>query len=207
MSEHPNQDRGITLYGAGGHCKVVIDVLVSQGKRVSLVVDDNPKSSSFLSIPCTLPKQSYDKAIVTIGDCQTRKKIVERISVKLYEKAIHSSSFISSRSTVGEGTVVMHGAVVQSCTSIGKHCILNTHSSVEHDVIIHDFVHIASGVVICGAVEIGTCTLIGAGSVVKQGIRIGNNCLIGAGSVVVDDIPDNVVAFGIPCKIIRKNFF
>lgn len=204
MNEHPIQDGGITLYGAGGHCKVVIDVLESQGERVGLVVDDNPKCSSFMSFPCSAPKDSYDRAIVTIGDCETRKKIVDRISARRYERAIHPTAVVSARSKVGEGTVVMHGAVVQSCASVGSHCIINTHSSVEHDAVVHDFVHVASGAIISGGAEIGECALIGAGSVVKHGIRIGKNCLIGAGSVVVKDIPDNSVAYGNPCRVIRK---
>ncbi len=196
-------EKSITLYGAGGHCRVVIDLLECQGERVSLIVDDNPKSPTFMSIPCSPPKESYNRIIVTIGDCLTRKRIVEKISAKRYANAIHPSAFISPRSRMGKGTVIMPGAVVQSSASIGNHCILNTHSSVEHDVIIHDFVHVASGAVICGAAEIGECTLIGAGSVVRQGIHVGKNCLIGAGSVVVTDIPDNVVAYGNPCRVIR----
>lgn len=61
----------------------------------------------------------------------------------------------------------MHGAIVQSCSSIGRHCIINTKASVGHDAIIHDFVHIASGATVCGSEEIGECTWLGAGSVVK----------------------------------------
>lgn len=204
MTEQLNKYPGLTLYGAGGHCKVVIDILDSIGKKIDQIVDDTPKWATFMSIPCKPSYGVYDKVIVTIGNCQIRKSIVERIKANQFDIAIHPSSIISSHCTIGEGSVVMQGVVIQSCASVGNHCILNTKSSVGHDVTLHNFVHIASGATICGGAEIGECTWIGAGSVVIQGVHIGKNCMIGAGSVIVKDIPDNVVAYGNPCKVIRK---
>lgn len=201
----PMINKGITLYGAGGHCKVVLDILDSLGYEANLIVDDSPESDTFMGLPLSRPHDIYEKAIITIGNCAIRKQIADKISVNSYLTAIHPSSVICKNVPIGEGTVIIHGAVVQSSAKIGKHCILNTKSSVDHDVIINDFVHVASGATICGGCEIGECTWIGAGSVIKQGIHIGKNCMIGAGSVVVKDIPDNVVAFGNPCKVIRKN--
>lgn len=201
----PMSIEGITLYGAGGHCKVVLDILESNGLKAERIVDDSPAENIFMGLPLSKPDIKYDKAIITIGNCLVRKKIVEKITVNKYLTAIHPSSIICRNVPVGEGSVIVHGAVVQSSAKIGRHCILNTKASVGHDVIINDFVHVASGATICGGSEIGECTWIGAGTVVKQGIRIGKNCMIGAGSVVVKDIPDNVIAFGNPCKVIRDN--
>lgn len=198
-------NEGITLYGAGGHCKVVLDILESNGLKVGRVVDDSPTENIFMGLPLTKPNPELDKVIITIGNCSIRKKIAEQIIVNSYITAIHPSAIICRNIPVGEGTVIVHGAIVQSSAKIGRHCILNTKSSVGHDVIINDFVHIASGATICGGSEIGECTWIGAGSVIKQGIHIGKNCMIGAGSVVVKDIPDNVVAFGNPCRVIKEN--
>ena len=196
---------GITLYGAGGHCKVVLDILESNGLKANRIVDDSPTEDEFMGLPLSKAGLEYDKAIITIGNCSVRKKIVEKITVKTYLSAIHPSSIICRNVRIGVGTVIAHGAVVQSSAKIGKHCIINTNSSVDHDVVIRDFVHIASGDTICGGCEIEECTWIGAGAVIKQGIHIGKNCMIGAGSVVVKDIPDNVIAFGNPCKVIRDN--
>lgn len=201
----PYYNEGITLYGAGGHCKVVLDILESNGLEVKRIVDDSSTEDMFMGLPLSKPNLRYDKVIVTIGNCQVRKKIVEKIDVNTYLTAIHPSSIICKNVPVGEGTVIVHGAIVQSSARIGRHCILNTKASVGHDVIINDFVHVASGATVCGGSEIGECTWIGAGTVVKQGIRIGKNCMIGAGSVVVKDIPDNVVAFGNPCRVIKQN--
>lgn len=196
---------GLTLYGAGGHCKVVIDILESVGKRIKQIVDDSPSNSTFMSIPCKKPEGKYDSVIVTIGNCQIRRKIVENIKVNHFETAIHPSAVVSPHSSIGEGSVVMQGAIIQSGSLIGKHVIINTQASIDHDCKIADFVHIAPGSILSGNVEVGECSWIGVGVCIKNGMTIGKNCIIGAGSVVVKDIPDNVVAFGNPCKVMRTN--
>lgn len=193
----------ITLYGAGGHCKVVMDILQANGMKASRVVDDNPKGPTFEGIPSSLPDGLYEDTIITIGNCRIRKMIAERIKVNKYLMVIHPFSCISDNSTIGEGSVVMQGAIIQSGTSIGNHCIINTKASVDHDCKVGDFVHIASGATVCGEVEIGECSWIGAGAVVKQCIHIGKNCMIGAGAVIIRDIPDNAVVVGNPARIIR----
>lgn len=202
--EKRNSD-GVCLYGAGGHCKVVVDILAAINMPVSFIVDDDPKADNYSDIPIIDPVEEYDKAIITIGNCKTRKEISKRIKVKEFVTAIHPSAIISPAAIVGEGTVIVQGAIIQAAAIVGKHCIVNTKASIGHDVILHDYVHIASGATICGGVEIGEGSWIGAGSVVKQGKKIGANCMIGVGSVVVKDIPDNVVAFGNPCRVVRLN--
>ena len=191
------------LYGASGHCKVVIDICEANGYTIDYIVDDDPQLSELLGYQVRRNTGQYDSAIVTIGSCQIRKKIVENISVQKYVTAIHPSSIISPRSNIGAGCVLMQGSIVQSCAEIGNHCIINTGASVGHDANLADFVHITPHATVTGGVVIGECTWIGAGTVIKQGVRIGSNCMIGVGSVVVDDIPDNVVVFGNKYKIIR----
>ena len=198
-------NKGVTLYGAGGHCKVVMDILEANNLNTLRVHDDNPKSDSFLGVPLSLPSGSYDKAIVTIGDCQIRKKIVERIKVDHYINIVHPFSCVSKNAILGEGSVVMQGGIIQSGSKIGKHCIINTKASVDHDCNIGDFVHVASGATLCGEVEVGECSWIGAGAVVKQCIKIGRNCMIGAGAVIIRDVPDDAVVVGNPGRIIAVN--
>lgn len=202
MREIENED--ITLYGAGGHCKVVLDILRATKHKVARIVDDNPSGDWFNGVKLCKPMESYNTVLVSIGNCNVRKKIVENINAKDYITAIHPSATISEKSIIGTGTVISAGAVIQSEAIIGKHCIINTNAVVEHDSRINDFVHIASGSIICGGCEIGEESWIGAGSVVIQGIKIGKNTYIGAGAVVVQDIPDSVLAFGNPCKIKKK---
>lgn len=196
-----NIDKGIVLYGAGGHSKVVVEILRCMGMHVSCIVDDNPISGEYNGIPVKSTLDSYEKLIVSIGNCAVRRKIANKVRAGGFFTAIHPSAIIAPGVEIGEGTVVCAGAIIQPGAKIGKHCIVNTRSVVEHDVKMGDFVHIASGATVCGAVEIGNGTWVGAGSVVKQCIRIGCDTMIGAASVVVKDIPDNVVAYGNPCRI------
>lgn len=193
------------LYGASGHAKVIIDTLEALGKKIDFIVDDNPNLTELMGYEVRRNTGVYDAAIISIGSCQIRKKVVEELKVQKWETAIHPSAVISPHAVVGEGTVVMANAVVNSSASIGKHCIINTGATVDHDVQIGDYVHVAPGVNISGGTTIGEGSWIGVGTCVKQGVKIGKGCMIGAGSVVVKDIPDGVVAFGNPCKVVREN--
>lgn len=205
MDVQLNNINSVILYGAGGHCKVVIDILEALGINVGAIVDDNPTATNLLNYSLLKANVSYNNAIITIGNCHIRKMIAQRIKVNNYITAIHPSAVISPHSEIGDGTVVMQGAIIQSCARIGNHVIINTNSSIDHECRIADFVHIAPGATLSGNVEVGECSWIGVGACVKQGIRIGKNCMIGAGSVVVKDIPDNVVVYGNPCKVVRPN--
>ena len=193
------------LYGASGHAKVIIDTLEAIGMIIDYVVDDNAAISSLLGYEVRRDCGHYDRAIVSIGDGRIRKAIVNRLEVKEWVTAIHPKAAVSPRASIGEGSVVMAGTVINSGASIGKHCIVNTGATVDHDCVIGDFCHIAPGVHISGGTRIGEGSWIGVGACVKQGVSIGKWVTIGAGSVVVKDIPDNVTAFGCPCRVKETN--
>lgn len=194
----------MVLYGASGHCKVIIDILEANGIAIDYIVDDNQSLAELLGYEVRRDTGSYDEALIAIGACDVRKHIAGRIKVRKYITAIHPSAIISPRTEIGEGSVVMQGAIIQSSARVGRHCIVNTGASVGHDVILADYVHIASHATVTGGVSIGEGTWIGAGSVIRQGMTIGKGCMIGAGSVVVKDIPDNVVAYGNPCRVVKQ---
>ncbi len=196
----------INLFGASGHAKVIIDIITAQGDTAGVLYDDNPQYEEVrghgVHKACDILVEG--PLIISIGSSRARKIISQRYQIR-YAKAIHPSAIVSKSAEIGEGTVVMPGAVINADVMVGKHCIINTKASVDHDCRIGDFVHIAPGCTLSGNIEVGECSWIGVGTCVKQGVRIGSNCMIGAGSVVVKDIPDNVVAYGNPCRVIRKN--
>jgi UDP-perosamine 4-acetyltransferase len=99
----------------------------------------------------------------------------------------------------------MPAAILHSDVEIGDQCIINTRALVEHDCVLEDGVEIGPGAVLCGRVHIGKNSWIGANATIKQRLIIGENSIIGAGSVVVTDIPSNVVAVGVPAKVISEN--
>jgi len=198
----------IYLYGASGHAKVIVDILISTNKVVEGVFDDNDSLESFLDLlfmgvfnNSKIKKDS--KLIISIGNNSIRKSIVERSNFK-YLSAIHRNSVISPSAKVDEGTVIMSNAVINSNSVIGKHCIINTSSVVEHDCEIDDFVHVSPNATLTGRVRVGEGSHIGAGAVILPNVSIGKWCKIGAGSVVLKNVPDNSIVVGNPGKIIKK---
>lgn len=193
------------LYGASGHAKVIMDILKANEIEIDGLVDDNPALNELLGYPVYHQRYDLSPMIVSIGNNAVRKKIVENLSVE-FGKTIHPSAIVSPTVQIEEGTVVMQGAIIQACAKIGKHCIINTGASVDHECIIKDYVHISPHVTLCGNIHIGEGSWIAAGTVVLPGVKIGKWSVIGAGSVVTKDIPDGVLAVGNRCKIIKKLF-
>ena len=197
----------VLLQGGGGHAKVVLDVLLSEGIIVPALVD-----AKFTGDVFGVPRmKDYDPTferdafvIVAIGDNAIRKQVAE-ITKHQFTNAIHRSAIISSSVTMGSGNMILHGAIVQAQSMIGNHVIINTGAQVDHDCVVEDYAHIAPRVVLCGNVSVGEGTLIGAGATVIPGKKIGKWATIGAGAVVVKDIPDFAVAVGHPARIIKLN--
>lgn len=196
----------ILLYGASGHGKVIIECAESNAIKVNGIFDDNSQAEKLLNCPIV---GSYDSKkypelplIISIGNNLIRKQVSQKVTHRPFT-TIHTSAVISPSSLIGEGSVILHGSIVQASAKIGKHCIINTGATIDHDCAIEDFVHVSPQATLCGNVKIGEGTHIGAGATVIQGINIGKWATIGAGAVVVEDIPDYAIAVGCPAKIIK----
>jgi len=195
----------MVFYGASGHGKVVIEAWVAQGGLVESVIDDNGDITALLGFQVHSPKNidtEYKNMIISIGANNIRRRIVESHQFG-FGKVMHPTSTISLSSFLGEGSVILAGAIVNAEVNIGKHCIINTAAAVDHDCKIGDYVHIAPNVTLCGGVRIGNGTLVGAGSTIIPEIKIGVGCIIGAGSVVIKDVQDYSCVVGNPAKKIK----
>jgi sugar O-acyltransferase (sialic acid O-acetyltransferase NeuD family) len=192
------------LVGAGGHARVIADILVESGHPPTAFLDDAPKHNRIGDIRVIqgleLPEPNAS-VIVAVGDNFVRATLAARYST--FGVAIHPSAWVSRHAEIGPGSVVMAGAVINAGTRIGAHCIINTCASVDHDCLIDDFAHVAPGATLGGNVHVGSGTMIGLGANVIHGIAIGEHTVIGAGSTVVRDLPSSVVAFGSPARVIR----
>lgn len=197
------------LFGASGHCKVIIDIIQKSNLDViEYIVDDNPNKEEIKNIPILkTPNNEFlnDKSlIVSIGNNEIRKKISKRFSAN-YAIAIHPKSILGFNVSIDAGTVIMAGAIINSDVSIGKHCIVNSNAVVEHDCYLENFVHISPSASLAGNVFVGEGSHIGIGAVIIQGVKIGNWVTIGAGAVILNDVPDFAVIVGNPGRIIKYN--
>jgi len=201
----------VWIIGAGGHAKVVIDTLRTLGTFDVLgVLDDDPLrlGTEVLRVPVrgetsheSIDRFGIEEAIIAIGCNRARAVVAGRLAGRVsWATAIHPTAHLAPGVRIGEGTVVFAGAIVQPGSVIGRHVIINTACSVDHDGSIEDFVHIAPGVRLAGNVQVGVGVLLGIGCCVIPERTIGAWATIGAGSVVVSDVPPGVTAKGIPAK-------
>lgn len=192
------------LFGASGHGKVIAEIAEENNILIEAFIDSDQSKNKVIdyTVIHEIPTKQID-VIISIGQNATRKKIVSNHLKFNYLRLIHPKTTISKRAILGEGSVVMAGASVNSEVKIGKHCIINTNASIDHDCNIDDYVHISPNVALAGNVEVGEGTHIGIGASVIQGIKIGKWCTIGAGTVIIRDVPDGATVVGNPGKIIK----
>lgn len=208
--------RKILLYGAGGHAKVVIDA-IHKGLEYEVIgiVDKQLQEDIFLAgfpiiaeIDVFNVLRQVDGCIVAIGDNWTRSCVVASIkkirSDVDFVSVVHPFTSIGQNVKIGVGTVILAGAIINSGTSIGDHCIVNTRASLDHDNVLGDFASVAPNVATGGNVVIGNFSALSIGATIIHNIHIGEHTVIGAGALVTKDIPQKIVAFGIPAKKIRE---
>ena len=202
----------VVIIGAGGHAKVIADIIIKSGDEVVGFLDDNIEKDTIVidnykvigkTKDCLKLKEDKELYfIIAIGNNFIRKDISKTYNLNYYT-AIHPTAVIGMQVQIEKGTVIMANSCINSNTKIGKHCIINTGAIVEHDNIIEDYVHISPNATLCGTVTIREGTHIGAGSVIKNNVTITNNCIIGAGGVVVKNIEESGTYVGVPAKLIK----
>jgi sugar O-acyltransferase (sialic acid O-acetyltransferase NeuD family) len=208
----------IFVIGASGHAKVVIDIVERQSLwRIVGLIDTYKSPGTALMgyevlgsdncLPDLMAKHGASGAIIAIGDNRIRHQVALRVALIAPElgfvNAIHPSARIARDVEMGQGIVIMAGVTVNPGTRIGDFCYVNTNASVDHDNVLEPFSCVQPNAATGGNVRLGAFSVLAMGATVVQGISIGEDTIIGAGSTVLDDIPDRVVAYGTPCRIIR----
>ena len=195
----------LVIIGASGHGKVVADVALLNGYEDIVFLDDDDSRKSngiYPVVGCTADASNINGDLfVAIGNAEIRKTIMERYRYRRFPKLVHPNAIVAVDSQVGDGTVIMAGAVINPGTRIGRGCIINTGSSVDHDNAVENFVHVSVGAHLCGTVSVGAMSWIGAGAIVCNNIRICGKCMIGAGAVVIKNIEIPGTYVGVPAKM------
>lgn len=196
--------RKLAIIGASGHGKVVADIARKIGYNDIVFLDDDESVRECGGYP-VIGKSSEAgtidaDVIVGIGKAGVRKQIQDSIPEEKLVTLTHPDAVVAEDVVIGAGTVVMAGTVINPGARVGKGCIINTCSSVDHDCTVGDYVHIAVGSHLCGTVSVGSGTWIGAGATISNNVSICSDCMIGAGAVVVKDIQESGTYVGVPAE-------
>jgi sugar O-acyltransferase (sialic acid O-acetyltransferase NeuD family) len=194
------------VLGAGGHAKVVVAALQEAGVAVDAAFSDRPgqEGESLLGVP-VLPERELavrppdSPAIIAIGDNSARRALALEHDLE-WISIVHPRAWVHPSVAVSSGCMVMAGALVQPDAHLGRHSIVNTGASVDHDSFVAEFVHIAPGARLAGAVTVGAGTLVGIGAVVAPGVKLGEAAVVGAGSVVIRDVAPGTRVVGNPAR-------
>lgn len=201
----------LLILGAGGHGRVLADAAVSAGRRVLAYADEEPRAESYAGVPVrkirasAVPQLAAElgaEVVVAVGSNRTRQRLqleLQRADVPL-GTIVHPSSVIAASARLGAGVVVLAGAVVGVDVELLEGCIVNTGARVDHDGVIGAFSHLSPGATLGGEVSVGEGTHLAVGVSVRNRIRIGRWCMVGVGAAVVKDLPDAVLALGVPAR-------
>jgi UDP-perosamine 4-acetyltransferase len=205
------------IIGAGGHGKVVLDILRAGGRyRPVGFIDADPKlaNTNVGGLPVFGGIHLLNKirqqhrlraAIIAIGDNRARcgyVKTMDDLEMELIN-AVHPAASVSSSALVGRNVVVAAKAVICTEAEIADLAIINTAAVVDHECRIGHAAHICPGANLAGRVRIGASAFVGLGANIIQCLTIGENATIGAGAVVLRDVPAGVTVAGVPARIIK----
>lgn len=209
----------IVLIGGGTQVSYSIDIIEKQNLHTIIgVIDSNKQIGDNLygysvigrqeQITEIINKYNIDGCVITIGDNWSRKKVYDQIHeiapLIKWPNVIHPSVIIAKNVEFGKGILAMAGVIINSNAYLGDFTNYFTNCNVEHDCYIDDFASISAGVILGGKVKVGKYSAIALNATIFDRLSIGENTVIGAASLVTKDIPDNVLAYGNPAKIVRN---
>jgi sugar O-acyltransferase (sialic acid O-acetyltransferase NeuD family) len=209
----------ILLFGGGNHLSYCIDIVIKENKyKIVGVVDSIQDVGSELFGYKVVGRQEdlneliekYDiyGGLISIGDNWSRHYVYESLKKQrqdfIFVNAIHPSVCIGINVKMGKGIIAMAGVIFNPNSVIGDFCFFATGSQLEHDCVIDEFASISAGSITGGKVHIKRFAAITLGVTILDRITIGENTVVGSGSLVIQSLPDNVLAFGNPAKVIRS---
>ncbi|MBQ8174435.1 MAG: acetyltransferase [Clostridia bacterium] len=195
----------LIIVGAGGHGRVVADLAERLGCYGSILFldDGGPIGGNVVGGVSACKTYLADSDFfIAIGDNATRERLFAELDALGASIAtlVHPFACVSPHATLGGGSIVMAGAVIQSGATLGRGIIVNTGATVDHDCRLADFCHVAVGAHLAGTVTVGERTVVGAGAMIVNNVNIPADSIIGAGAVVVKNISERGTYVGVPAR-------
>ena len=197
----------LILIGGGGHCRSCIDVIEMEGRfAIRGIVDER----DVLDPPITdypllgrvedilALSRSCRNFLVTIGQIKSPEprmrlfKQLKQLGIML-PIVVSPLAHVSRQAVLGEGTIIMHHALVNAGASVGRNCIINTKALIEHDAVIEDHCHISTAAIVNGTAKVQCCSFIGSNAVVRELVTVGEQSIVGAGVTVLHSIDSKSV--------------
>jgi sugar O-acyltransferase (sialic acid O-acetyltransferase NeuD family) len=206
----------VVILGAGGHGRVVLDIIQQAKKHKPIGFLDNNKAlhgrrvdglpilGGLERLP-ELKERGIAGGLVAIGDNGVRRAMAGQIEEAGFQlvSAIHPSAQLAGSVTIGKGVVIAAGALVCAHCQIGDYAILNTGCIVDHESMIGTATHVCPGVRLAGHVTVESGAFLGIGATVVQNIRVGFEAVVGAGSVVIHDVDPMTTVVGVPARVTK----
>ncbi|MEG2606084.1 MAG: acetyltransferase [Mucinivorans sp.] len=206
----------LILIGGGGHCKSVIQAAESAQREIAGVLDVKANVGhdilGYRVIGTDDDIAQYAaqyEFVITVGhikDCAIRQAIDQKIAQAdgTLATIVAGRASVSRHATIGPGTVVLQGAMVNAGARVGRNCIINTLSNVEHDAVVGDFCHISTGAMVNGDCTVGENTFLGSQSVMLNGASICAGCVVAAASFVRKPLKVRGIYAGNPAILMKK---
>ena len=195
--------RPLVILGVGEHARVVAEAAGADPSawRVVELVDKTDDAALRARLDAAGPGDGPWLVVGFGAPPEARHRVVEAMGPDArWAVVIHPAAWVSPSARLEPGAVVLAGSVVNAGAVVGSHAIVNSGVTVEHDVRVGAFSHLAPGAVVGGGTAIGDDTTIGLGAVVRDHIGIGSRATVAMGAVVVADVPDDATVLGVPAR-------
>lgn len=209
------RDMRLVLWGAKGHARVLADIAAVVGARIVAIGDRDDLPSPLPNVPLFCGRQAFKAFIEGYGERPLHYGVAigggngtDRLAIAQWLETFgllpvtiqHPSAYVEASATVDTGAQLLAHSYVGSHTRVGAHTILNTRSSIDHDSIAEDGVHLAPGSTVCGEVHIQSCAFVAAGATILPGLVIGQNAIVGAGALVTRSVSEGKRVIGVPAR-------